>query len=191
MVEEAALEPVGSGLAPAGDGWFVVNARDAAWLTSESFGARCVFERNEPVVRGLAGLELHKFGDLGLALTVLEPGQPSGLYHAESTQEDFLVVFGECRLLIEDAERALAAWDLVHCPPGTAHAFVGAGAGPCAILMVGARKPDRSIEYPSSDLARRHGAGVETATTSAREAYAPYGHWQRGRPDSWSALPWS
>ncbi len=31
------------------------------------------------------------------------------------------------RLLVEGEERPLRAWDFAHCPPGTAHAFVGAG----------------------------------------------------------------
>ena len=35
--------------------------------------------------------------------------------------------------------------------------FVGAGDGPCAILMVGARRPGDS-EYPKSEAAARHGA---------------------------------
>ena len=48
MVAEAHLEAVESGLTPASDGWFVVNVRDAAWLTNDAFGARCVFEADEP-----------------------------------------------------------------------------------------------------------------------------------------------
>ena len=39
MVQEASLVDVGSGLAPLTDGWFVVNIRDAAWLTNDAFGA--------------------------------------------------------------------------------------------------------------------------------------------------------
>src|SRR5581483_9274356 len=38
MTEEARLERVGSGLVPASDGWFVVNAREAAWVEREGFG---------------------------------------------------------------------------------------------------------------------------------------------------------
>src|SRR4029450_13161968 len=119
----------------------------------------------------------------GITLQVLQPGQPSGLYHAETAQEDFLVLAGECLLLIEGEERPLRAWDFAHCPPGTAHAFVGAGDGPCVILMTGARTPERNILYPSSDLARRHGAGVETETRSAAAAHAAQPHWQPARPD--------
>ena len=35
MKEEARLEDYGSGLAPGTEGWFVVNTRDAAWLTHD------------------------------------------------------------------------------------------------------------------------------------------------------------
>jgi uncharacterized cupin superfamily protein len=162
------------------EGWFAVNVRDAAWITNEAFGARCVFEANGPVLRQRPDLALQTFAHLGITLQVLEPGQPSGLLHAETNQEAFLVLAGECLLLIEDEERPLRAWDFVHCPPGTAHVFVGAGDGPCVIFMAGRRSDDHGIVYPRSDLARRHGAGVETETNSPAEAYAPFPHWQPG-----------
>jgi len=39
----------------------------------------------------------------------------------------------------------------------------------------------------------RHDAfgAVETETNDPREAYAPFGHWQRARPDAWADLPWA
>ncbi len=190
MVESARLESVGSGLAPASDGWFVVNVRDAAWLTKEGLGSFCGFEADVPVVRGTE-LEPRLFPQLGIRIVVLEPGEPSTLYHAESAQEDFLVLSGECVAIVEGEERPLRTWDFVHCPPGTPHAFVGAGDAPCVLLGAGARPEDGTILYPVSDLARKHGAGVERETTSAREAYAAYPHWVRGRPASWDRLPWA
>jgi uncharacterized cupin superfamily protein len=183
-VEQARLEAVESGLVPVSDGWFVVNVRDSAWLTSDAFGARCVFEGDVPVVRSRPDLPVHRFAELGLKLAVIAPGQATGLYHAESNQEDFLVLAGECLLLVEGEERLLRAWDFVHCPPGTAHAFVGAGDGPCVIFMAGARAGERRILYPDSALARRHGAGAERETSSAAEAYAAFPHWRPGRPDA-------
>ena len=48
------------------------------------------------------------FADTGFTLAVLEPGKPSGMYHAESAQEDFLVLAGTCLLLLEDEERPSA-----------------------------------------------------------------------------------
>jgi uncharacterized cupin superfamily protein len=191
MVEEARLEALDSGLAPVTEGWFVVNVSDAAWLTNDAFGARCVFEANRAVLRRRPDLDVHTFGELGFTLAVVSPGQPSGMYHAESNQEDFLVLAGECLLLVEGEERPLRAWDFVHCPPGTEHVFVGAGEGPCVIFMTGGRTGEKSIVYPSSQLARRHDAGVETKTNSPSGAYAPFPHWQPERPDGWNGLPWS
>ncbi len=191
MVEEAHLEALDMGLAPVTDGWFVVNVRRAAWLANDAFGARCVFEGDTPVLRGRPDLDVHKFADVGFALKVVAPGQPSGMYHAESNQEDFLVLAGECLLLVEGEERPLQAWDFVHCPPGTEHIFVGAGEGPCVIFMTGGRTRQKSIVYPRSELARRHGAGVETETSSPSEAYAPFPHWRPELPDSWNGLPWA
>jgi uncharacterized cupin superfamily protein len=182
-VPEARLKAVDSGLAPTGDGWFVVGVREAAWLRNEAFGWRCVFEASPPVVRGQPGRQPHTFPDLGFTIAVLEPGKPSGLYHAESYQEDFLVLAGECLLLIEGQERVLRAWDFVHCPPGTAHCFVGAGDGPCVLVMTGARGTDKQIGYPRSEPALRQGAGVEAETDSPREAYASFPHWQPQRPE--------
>jgi len=160
VVPEASMETRAGGLRPSGDGWFVVNARDAEWLYNERFGAAVTFE-------GTPG-----FPQLGINIQAVWPGQPNGLYHAEDSQEDFLILRGECVLLIDGEERRLRAWDFVHFPPGTEHILVGAGVGPCVFLAVGARRPGGGIVYPVSDLALRHGAGVRERTTSAREAYA-------------------
>jgi uncharacterized cupin superfamily protein len=187
---EAQLEDVGSGLAPVSEGWFAVNTRDAAWLANPAFGARCVFQADAPVLRDRPDLTEHRFPDLGITLAVLEPGRPSGLYHAESAQEDFIVLAGECVAIVEDEERSLQQWDFLHCPAGTAHVFVRAGQGPCVLFMVGARTPGKSIVYPRSEAALRHGAGVEEETPSPQDAYGPFPHWQPGRPASPEGLPW-
>jgi quercetin dioxygenase-like cupin family protein len=103
---EAQLEDSGSGLTPVTEGWFVVNVRDAEWWFAETRGARCAFENEygDPPV---------EFAQLGINVTVLEPGQ-TGLYHAESNQEAFLVLSGECALLVEGEERRLRPWDFFH-----------------------------------------------------------------------------
>ena len=191
MVEQAKLEDVGSGLAPVSDGWFVVNAGEAAWVRNDAFGGRCTFESSPRVLAERPDVEPRMFQEVGYTLGVLEPGKPSGLYHAESLQEDFLVLSGECLLVIEGEERRLRAWDFVHCPAGTEHIFVGAGDAPCVIFMTGARREGRTLLYPRSDAAAAHGASVETETTSPREAYSPLPSWRLGRPDAWDALPWS
>ena len=183
MVDEARLEKREAGLEPVTDGWFVVSVPEAAWVTNEHLGDACIFESDDVA-----------FPHVGFSLAVLQPGKPSGMYHRERNQENFLVLAGECLLLIEGEERPLKAWDFVHCPPNTEHAFVGVGDGPCVIFMTGGRvgfPDDKGIVYPRSDLARRHGAGVETETTQPKEAYAPFPKWQPGPPKSWDGLPWA
>jgi uncharacterized cupin superfamily protein len=181
-VREAQLEDAGSGLAPLGQGWFVVNVRDAEWWFSEKRGARCAFENEygDPPV---------EFAQVAINVTVLEPGQ-SGLYHAESNQEAFLVLSGECALLVEDEERRLRAWDFFHCASWTEHAFVGAGEEPCVILMAGSRS-GTGVHYPVSKLAGRYGASVAKETSDWRQAYATIEWFRRERPPNWPRLPWA
>jgi hypothetical protein len=58
--------------------------------------------------------------------------------------------------------------------------------------MAGARAgwPEKGIVYPRSELALRHGAGVEEETTVPKEAYAPFPEWRLGPPASFDGLPW-
>jgi len=168
VADEAQLEQTENGLVPRGDGWFVVNAQDARWWHHDTFGSAVTFEGETP------------FPDFGINIQMLEPGQPNCMYHGENAQEDFLVLAGECLLLVEGEERPLKQWDFVHCPPCTQHVFVGAGDGPCAILMVGARPKHEELLYPVSDVARKHGAGVEQEATSGREAYAAFAKFDEG-----------
>jgi uncharacterized cupin superfamily protein len=159
-VPEAKIEQTDEGAVVASPGWFVLNVADGAWMRSERGGE---WSNLEP--------EGAEFEQYGIGIHVLQPGEPNGLYHSESMQEDFLVLSGECLLLVEGEERRLKAWDFVHCPPGTHHIFVGAGKGPCAILMVGARGAGKRLHYPPSELAARHGAAAPKETDSPREAY--------------------
>ena len=179
-MDEARLEDSGSGLAPAGEGWFVLNVRDATWLNSDTFGSGCVFDSREA-----------SFKQVGINISVLLPGEPNCLYHSESQQEAFLVLSGECKLLVEGAERPLRQWDFVHCPPGTEHVFVGAGDGPCAVLMVGARTDDEELLYPVSDIAAQYGASAEEETPDPRQAYARFERPRHERPAYWDQLPWA
>ena len=179
---EARLEDSGSGLTPMTDGWFVVNVRDAEWWYAGTRGARCAFENEygEPSV---------EFGQLGINVTVLEPGQ-TVVYHSESNQEAFLVLAGECALLVEGEERRLRPWDFFHCPAWTEHAFAGAGEAPCVIVMVGSRSGPE-VHYPVSDVAARYGASVAEETSDWREAYATAEWFRRERPPYWGDLPWA
>jgi uncharacterized cupin superfamily protein len=131
--------------------WFVINVADADWRTHRGhFASTAVFEDRE-----------HAFDQLGINIRVLEPGRPNCLYHRENLQEDFLVLHGEGLLLVDGEERPVKAWDFIHLPPGTDHVMVGAGDGPCVVLMVGARSPDEELFYPVSELAAKYGASAE------------------------------
>src|SRR5215510_10445319 len=147
-VREAQLKRTEAGLIPQGEGWFVLNARDVSWIRSEERGQDTDFEGGQ------------EWGQLGFRIHVLMPGQRNGMYHGEGSQEDFLVVSGECVLVIEGEERRLRAWDFVHCPPWTQHVFVGAGDGPCAIVMVGNRAGGFEVVYAVDDAAAKHDACV-------------------------------
>ena len=164
MIPEAPLERTEHGLVAQEDGWFVLNARDSTWLHGPRRSAICDLEG-----------DVVDFPQLGINITVLEPGVPMAMYHWEADQEDFLVLAGEALLVVEGEERPLRQWDFVHCPPGTKHVLVGAGDTPCAILAVGAREHSTGADwggYTVDAAALRHGAGVEEETTEATEAYA-------------------
>jgi uncharacterized cupin superfamily protein len=161
-VSEANLQETRFGLAPDGEGWFVVNARDVRWRDFGPLGAACDFEGKRP------------FRQLGINLNRLLPGQPMTVYHRELHQEGFLVIAGECLLVVEGKERSLKAWDLFHCPGGTAHAIVGAGNGPSLVLAFGARGGRKGIEYLPETAARGHDAAIERGTTKFAEAYGRF-----------------
>jgi uncharacterized cupin superfamily protein len=162
MVPQARLTETNAGLVPEGEGWFVLNARDAAWWTSDELGQATTFEGES------------RFTELGFHVEVLYPGQPNCMYHGESRQENFLVLSGECIAIIEGEERRLAAWDFVHCPPWAEHVFVGAGDGPCVMVMVGRRGAGGEIAYPVNEVAARYGASSEVETSNPQEAYARF-----------------
>lgn len=140
--------------------WFVVNARDAQWFHNE-LGAYCGFEGEDA-----------RFEQLGVNLNVLHPGVPMAMYHEEPGQEGFLVLDGECLLVVEGEERQLRKWDYFHCPPWTKHVVLGAGDRPALVLAVGARKGRAS--YPVDETAVRHGAGVSSEVATPADAYAGY-----------------
>jgi uncharacterized cupin superfamily protein len=173
-VKEASSEETPYGRYITSDGWFILNLADAlAVRNDEKGGAAYPLEPRE-----------QPFNDVGVRVRVLWPGDPNALYHSEGVQEGFLVLSGECTLIVEEAERPLQQWDYFHCPADTRHVIVGAGDGPCAILMIGGR-PDEPILYPVSEVAAKYGASVAKETGNPDEAYADWpGEYQPIR------LPW-
>jgi uncharacterized cupin superfamily protein len=100
-------------------------------------------------------------------------------------QEDFLVLHGECIVILDGEERPLRQWDFLHCPAGVPHVFVGAGEGPCAVLMIGSRRVE-AAHYPVNELAARYDASASATTDEPDEAYADW------RTEPWRpvASPW-
>jgi uncharacterized cupin superfamily protein len=163
VVPEAQLEETEHGRIPTGEGWYVLNARDSRWYYVEGRGGFCDVEGDQ------------NFPQLGINVQVLAPGEAMAMYHWEADQEDFLVFSGEALLIVEGEERALRAWDFVHCPPNTKHTILGAGSGPCIVVAVGARDHQDGPDwggYTVDDVALRHEAGVEEETNVPDEAYA-------------------
>lgn len=163
MVPEAKLEQTEHGLVPAGEGWYVLNLRDAEWRHRGGRGAVCTAADDFEGDR--------RFDQVGVNVFALGPGEAMALYHWEADQEGFLVVAGEAVLVVEGEERPLRAWDFVHCPAEAKHVIVGAGSGPCVVVAVGAREHD-VLGFSADEAARRHGASVEADTTDPGVAYA-------------------
>ena len=159
MSRETPLKSTASSTIPTGGGWFTRHVSESNWIQNSRFGAVCDFE-------GATG-----FTDLGINIRLLNPGQPASLYHQENGQEDFLVLSGACRLIIDGEERRLQAGHFVHCPPRIPHVFVGAGSGPCVILMAGHRPKEAGISFPVNELAAKYGASVDEVTDQPRKAY--------------------
>jgi uncharacterized cupin superfamily protein len=171
VIPEAPLEQTEEGLVPAGQGWFVLNAREARWSDRPGRGKSLPFT-------GSTDFEAETyFPQLGVNLRVLGPGEPMAMYHWETEQEGFLMLYGEALLIVEGQERPLRQWDFVHCPAGTNHVIVGAGTQPCGILALGSREHQATGpwgKYTVDETARRHGAGVEEETDDPHVAYARF-----------------
>jgi uncharacterized cupin superfamily protein len=167
-VPEAPLRQTRFGLAPDGDGWFVVNACEIRWRRWERLGVYCDFQGKK------------RFPQLGVNISVLQPGESLGRYHRENAQEDFLVVSGRCVVIVEDEKRELEAWDFFHSPPGTDHMIVGAGDGPSVVIAAGSRghRP-KGLVYPVSAAAARLGVSVDRETKDPSAAYADLGRPKR------------
>jgi uncharacterized cupin superfamily protein len=173
-VEEARAEETPYGRYVTSEGWFVHNLETALAVRFDQGGALYPLEPREA-----------PFRDIGVNVRVLWPGDANALYHHEDAQEGFLVLSGECVLVVEEQERPLRRWDYFHCPPGTRHVIVGAGHAPCVVLMIGARRQKETYGYPVSPVAAKYGASVSTETNDPDHAYA-------GRSEDFEPvrLPW-
>ena len=91
IVNEASSEETPYGRYITSEGWFVLNLEDAlAVRNDEKGGAVYPLESREA-----------PFGDFGVNVRVLWPREPNALYHSEAVQEGFLVLSGQCTLIVE------------------------------------------------------------------------------------------
>ena len=150
---------------------FVVNLADAPASAHPRRATQVRLER-----------ESGEWPDTGVNVQVMAPGQPNCMYHSEPVQEDFLVLGGECIAIVDGEERKLRQWDFLHCPAGVEHVFVGAGDGPCAVLMIGSRRLD-AAHYPVNAVAAKYGASASAETDEPAQAYA---EWRR---EPWVDVP--
>lgn len=142
--------------------WFTRNLGDAQAFDHPKLGIAYLFGENAP---------REIFKDVGINIRVVQPDQPASLYHAESAEETFLILGGECTAIVEGEKVSLKQWDFLHCPPDTAHVLVGAGDGPCTILMIGGRRTDGDLRFPVNEDAAAFGASVERETDDGTDAW--------------------
>ena len=105
------------------------------------------------------------------------PAQPSGTYHWETEQEDFLVLDGEGVLIVEGEERTLRRWDFVHCPPGAKHGFAGAGERPFVLLCASSRQFQKDGPwgfYCADETAAKYNASSPEDTQDGEIAYGRF-----------------
>jgi uncharacterized cupin superfamily protein len=171
-MREAELKRTEAGLVPESEGWFVLPARDARWFERPGMGCGL------PLTGADEDETETFFPMLGMAIRVMQPGEPSTTYHWETEQEDFLILAGEATLIVEGEERIVRQWDFVHCPPETRHAFAGAGDGPCVLLCVSSRQFQKDGPwgyYCTDPVAERHNAAAPQNTQDGEVAYARFG----------------
>lgn len=165
----ARLEPgPHGGLAPATAGWYILHLDDAVWVDNARRASAVLDGRCDELFR-----------QYGCNVGVLRPGAPACAYHSERHfDEAFLVLDGTGILVMDGTERLVRAGDMVWCPRGTEHVFVGAGDAPCVLLLLGTRNfpleqtDPQSLHYPVNDVAARFGASVTVGTHDPDEAYA-------------------
>jgi uncharacterized cupin superfamily protein len=178
VVPEAELKETDAGLVPASAGWFVLNVRDARWFHKPGQG-------DSVPLTGSDEFEAETyFPMLGMAIRVVGPGEPTGTYHWETEQEDFLVLSGEGLLIVEGQERGLRQWDFVHCPPETKHIFVGAGEEPCVILAASSRQFQKDGPwgyYCVDETAAKYNASSPEETQDGSVAYGRFAPEQETR----------
>jgi hypothetical protein len=155
-MREAKIEETEHGRVPADEGWYILNLSEMRGRPSAGGGAWCGFgSPDEPSDR------------IGIGVHILWPGDSPGFYHEEGDLEGFLVLSGRVHRGRRGRGAAHGPVGLPALAGGTRHITVGAGDGPCAILMYGLALAGRDDPLP-----RRAGRG-EVRALGASETDAP------------------
>ncbi len=181
-MHEARIETTPVGRVPADDGWFILNLSEIAWETVPGGGTWCVFE--SPSAQSQT---------LGIGVHVLRPGEAPGFYHAESEQEGFLVLSGECIAWWRERSGACAGGTTCTARPGpstsrSAPARSRARSSWSARAIATSRSTTRSTRpphgmapaWPRRPTLRARRTPTGRRTTPARPP-APY-RWRGGQP---------
>ena len=95
------------------------------------------------------------------------------MYHAEEAQEDFLVLSGECLLIVEG--RSGSSVPGTSCTAHRGPSTCSSGPARSRAFAGGRRaRKGRGLRYPVNETALEHGAGVEEETSDPSVAYARF-----------------
>ncbi len=164
-MDEASIQDTPYGRNPAEEGWFVLNLADAlAVRNEEKGGAMYPLEpQGEP------------FTAFGVNVHVVWPGEPSALVSLRGRARGVPRALGRvhARSSRSRSGRCGSGTSSI-ARPGRIHIFVGAGDGPCAILMIGgsARRAAQLSRERGRREVRRLGFAKETPNPD--EAYADW-----------------
>lgn len=105
---------------------------------------------NEPLSAGLRLGDLAGLSRIGIHSEVLAPGRRTSFPHAESANEEFvLVLAGMPTLWVDGYTRVLGVGDAVGFPPGTGlcHSILNESTEEARLLVVGERRSDNRTFY--------------------------------------------
>ena len=109
----------------------------------------------------VAGRTKRKLGDLfslsnfGVNQTELEPGSISALFHAHSTQDEFIYILeGTPTVKVGNEEYLMKPGECIGFKAGSgdAHHLINNSNENVTYLEIGDRSPNDSVEYPDDDI---------------------------------------
>lgn len=125
-------------------GYSVVNILSAEHSMDHYAGSK------EPLSAGMRVGDLLGLSRLGIHSEILSPGRRTSFPHAESENEEFvLVIAGAPTLWVDGCTRPLQAGDAIGFPPGTGlcHTFLNETSEDVRLLVIGERSPNNKTFY--------------------------------------------